>query len=279
VKAAVIILSILITAAAIFIFTEKNAWMYKPSAAVLRSVEGIEYQENRSQLMSQGLELLKARRDNEALEVFDQVLSASPCDIDAMWGKAEVLRRKREFKKAQAILDNILEINPKHAPSLIIFSYIHYKNGRLDAAQGLIQEIFNLRYLDKADEAMAYMILGSINAKRSANGGIISKIRYGTQIEGYFLKAETLAPDLPEIHMALGTFYLLAPSIAGGNMKKAMNELKTAVLLAPDFATANARLAQAYSKNRDYANYGVYITRAKELDPDNEAVKEIEEGR
>ncbi len=122
---------------------------------------------------------------------------------------------------------------------------------------------------------MAYVMLGAINAKLSSQSGFLNKIRYGLSIKGYFLKAKELAPDLAEVRMSLGTFYLSAPAVIGGNLNRATDELELAVKIAPDFATANARLAQCYKRKGLEDKYKFYIKRAKELDPDNEVLKEI----
>jgi hypothetical protein len=44
--------------------------------------------------------------------------------------------------------------------------------------------------------------------------------------------------------------------------------------MAPDFATANARLAQSYKKKGNKEKYNYYLQRAKELDPENEVANE-----
>jgi Tfp pilus assembly protein PilF len=68
----------------------------------------------------------------------------------------------------------------------------------------------------------------------------------------------------------------LAPSIAGGNLDKAFKELNSAVGAAPDFATANIRLAQAYKRKGDLEKYNYHLNRTRQLDPENEVLKEIE---
>lgn len=225
--------------------------------------------------MDDAMYLLRTRRDKDALVIFEEILAKQPDDIEALWGKAEVLRRSRDYKQAEALLNTILSKNSCHIPSLISLSYIRYKDDRLNEAQKLINRVLKTQGLDKHDEALAYMMLGTINSRRSSKGWLFSKIKYGTQIKGHFLKAKELAADMPEVYLGLGTFYLLAPSIVGGNLDKAIKELENAVKLAPDFATANARLAQAYKKMGDEKKYKFYLTRAQELDPDNEVLREI----
>ncbi len=249
------------------------------TAVFLSCVSAVEYKENLSGRLKSGLELLRVRKDNAAGDIFSRVLENNPADVEALWGKAEILRRKRDFEKTQEFLNRIFSIEPKHAPSLIILSYLRYKSDKLDEAQALAEEVLSIPSAGRESRALAYMLLGSINARRSSIGGMVSKIRYGMQIERNFLKAKGLAPDLAEIHMALGSFYLLAPSFAGGNLNKAFSELNAAILLAPDFATANARLAQAYGKKGDLIGYNFYLKRAREIDPGNEVLQELNEAK
>jgi tetratricopeptide (TPR) repeat protein len=219
---------------------------------------------------------LKARKDNEALVIFEKVLASRPDNLDALWGKAEVKRRAHKYKEAQVLLSEILKQNPEHLSSLISLAYIRYKDDKLNEALSLINRAINASSLDKENAALAYMMLGTINSRRTEKGWFFSKIRYGTQIKCYFLKAKELAPHLPEVHLGLGTFYLKAPAIAGGNLDRAVQELEAAVRIAPDFATANARLAQAYKKKGELEKYNFYLLKAKELDPENEALKELQ---
>jgi len=232
-----------------------------------------------AQSLEAGLSLLKNRRDKEALAVFETVLLAEPDNLDALWGKAEVLRRSRDYQEAEEILNKILSKTPKHVSSLISLAYIRYKDDRLKESFELVSRALKSGELYRETRALAYMMLGSINGRRSAKGGFLSKVRYGTKIKSYFLKAKKLAPDLPEAHLGLGTFYLLAPAIAGGNLDKAIEELEFAVKIAPDFATVNARLAQAYKKKGLVDKYNFHLGRAETLDPQNEALQEIKQGR
>jgi len=229
-------------------------------------------EEKKSAVLSEGLQLLRNRRDKQAYDVFEGVLVTQPDNIDALWGKAEVLRRGRLYRESGELLNSILKSAPRHAPSLISLSYIKYTQERLDEAQSLLKLVLNGSCF-REDEALANLMLGTINSRRSEKGGFFSKVKYGTQIRCYFLKAKALAPELPEVCLGLGTFYLLAPRILGGDLDKAINELEAAVHIAPDFATANARLAQAYKKKGLADKYNFYMNRARELDPENELLK------
>lgn len=218
--------------------------------------------------------LLKNRKDNDALVIFEQILASQPANLGALWAKAEILRRNRDYKRSEELLEKILTKNPRYIPALISLSYIRYKDDKLNEALNLINQVLKIDSLDKENQALAYMMLGSINSRRSQKGWFFSKLAYGIRIKGYFLKAKELAPDLPEVHLGLGTFYLKAPALVGGSLDKAFEELELAVKIAPEFATANARLAQAYKEKGNLGKYSFYIQRARELDPENEVLDE-----
>lgn len=229
--------------------------------------------------LAQAFMLLKGREDEQASTIFEQILIEQPDNLDALWGKAEILRRKRDYSRAQGLLDTILHKQPGHLSSLNSLAYIKYNQGNLDQASVLVEQVIKNGGSDRENTALAFLMLGSINSKRASEGWIFDKIRFGRQIKECFLKASELAPDLPEVHLGLGTFYLLAPKIIGGNTNKAIEELELTVKLAPCFATANARLAQTYKKKGNKEKYKFFISQAKSLDPENEILKQLEEGR
>lgn len=239
-----------------------------------KKAEGIQ-KEEKPVSIDEALQLLKFRKDADALVIFERILSKQPDNLDALWGKAEVLRRSRRHKEAEDIINVILKKEPKHIASLVSLAHIRYKEDSLNEARKLINQVLDENCLDKENQALAYVILSGINSKYALKGGLLSKIKYGTKIKSYILQAKELAPDLPEVHLALGTFYLLAPKLIGGNLQKAIEELEYTVKIAPDFATANARLAQAYNKKGVQDKYNFYLNRAENLDPENEALKEI----
>lgn len=225
--------------------------------------------------INEALSLLKTRKDNAALSLFEKIITQEPDNLSALWGKAEVLRRNRDFTQSQELLNKILAKDPNYAPALISLAYIKSRDDKFKEAIVLINRALANSAAQTESRALAYMLLASINSKRSSKGWVINKIIYGTQIKGYFLKAKQLAPDLPEVHLGLGTFYLLAPAIAGGNLEQAIKELELAVKIAPDFATPYARLAQAYNKKGCEEKYYFFMQKTQELDPQNEVLKEL----
>jgi tetratricopeptide (TPR) repeat protein len=226
--------------------------------------------------LSEGFKLLKTRQDHLASEYFEKVLVNDPGNPDALWAKAEILRRSRKYNEAEVLLTQVLNKDPKHVSALISSAYIRYQYNELNPARALLQKVLDSKDLDNERAALALTLMGAINSKKSAQGLFTNKVFYGLRVKGFFVKAVKLAPDLAEARLGLGTFYLLAPAVAGGNINKACAELEYAIKLAPDFATPCARLAQICSLRGDKEKYNFYISRAKKLDPENEVVKELE---
>jgi len=270
-KKYILVLLIAIAAAAPF-FVFKDIWPWrqvmqisgKPPAAL-----------KANPCRKKMLEYLKLRKDKLAIAQADKILVADPQDLCAWWTRAEIMRRNSRFKEAEDLLQQILSQYPKHIPSLISLAYIKYNDNQLEEASRILKEVLSLNDLDKEDQALAYMLIGGINAKK-ALGGLFSELAYGLKIRGYLEKAKFLAPNLAEVRLGLGMYYLLAPSVVGGNVDKAISELEYAVKLTPDFATANARLAQAYKKKGNLAKYNFYFRRAMVLEPKNEVLKDME---
>lgn len=229
-------------------------------------------QDNQTSL-DQALEYLRVREDSLALHLFENILKSEPFNLEALWGKAEIYRRSRKFKEAERIAKNILSKVKDHPGSMITLAYINYYKKEFKDALRLLKRVLKNPELDKQEKALTYMLIGSINAAKATQGGLLSKITSGTHIGGYFEKAKKLAPELPEVRLGLGTFCLIAPKLIGGNLEKAKNELECALELAPNFATVSARLAQFYKKIEDFKNYNLYYQRAKSLDPENEVIK------
>ncbi|MGD0336377.1 MAG: tetratricopeptide repeat protein [Candidatus Omnitrophota bacterium] len=230
---------------------------------------------NAAGVLGQAMDLLQRRQDNAALLVFEKILEAEPSNIPASWGKAEILRRSRKYAESEKILQELIKKDPGYAPPLISLAYLRYNDGQLQEARKILISLLKNKLLDNENRALVYILLGTVNSRYSVKGNFLSKIAYASNIFRYFLKANELAPCLPETHLALGTFYMKAPGILGGNLDKAIKELQQCLILAPDFATAHARLAQAYEEKGDPVRYELHLERAKALDPQNEVLKEL----
>ncbi len=107
---------------------------------------------------------LRNRKDKSALSEIAEILSLDPDDTVALWAKGEILRRNYEFEKARVIFNKILAQQPDYAQAAISLSYIKYHERNYDEAIGLLTPLLKRKDLERENLALAYMLLGSINA-------------------------------------------------------------------------------------------------------------------
>ncbi|MCX5713048.1 MAG: tetratricopeptide repeat protein [Candidatus Omnitrophica bacterium] len=225
--------------------------------------------------VGKALEFLRIRKDSQAEALLDEVLVSEPVNLDALWGKAEIFRRKYDYKNAQIFLRKVLKVNPKYYPARISLAYIQFRANEFNDAQKTIEDVLNEDCVDQDTQALSYVLLGNIFSTRSAKGNLMDKMRFTPLVKPYLDKGAEISPNLSEVHLGLGSFYLLAPALIGGSIDKAIEELEKAHKLAPDFATVNVRLAQAYEIKGDKTKFEFYLRRAEELEPNNEMLIEF----
>jgi tetratricopeptide (TPR) repeat protein len=218
-----------------------------------------------------GLLFLNQRKDSEAQKVFQDMLKKDPKSKEAKWGLAETLRRQNKLEESQRMLEGIIQSAPDFSPAYISLAYIKYTKldfrGTLDLASKVVDQ--GREAVDLSNYTRGYLLVAGGKGMLASKGGIFAKIGEGTQVLPNLKKAEELQPDSPAVLFGLGSFYFLAPGIAGGNIDKAKEYLERAVSLDPFFADAYVRLAQVYRAKGDKEKFEGYLKRALEIDPQN----------
>ncbi|UCC94608.1 MAG: tetratricopeptide repeat protein [Candidatus Omnitrophota bacterium] len=215
---------------------------------------------------------LNNHKDAEAGEIFKKILSLNPRTIEAQWGLAEVLRRKKKMKESEAVLNKIIKANPRFSPAYISLAYLKYTQTKFTEAVRLALKV-QKQGRDKVDLSnytRAYLIYAGAKGMIASRGGPLSKLVNGTAVLPNLKKAEKLQPESVAVLFGLGSFYFLAPPIAGGNIDKALTYLAKAIKIDPLFADAYVRLAQIYKAKKDMQKYQEYIEKALKIDPNNE---------
>ena len=223
-----------------------------------------------------GLVYLNSHNDIEAQGVFRNILALAPDTLEAQWGLAEVLRRKKKIKESEELLNKIIKSNPDFSPAYISLAYLRYTQANFKEAIRLALKVRKQGrdYVDLSNYTRAYVIYAGAKGMIASKGGPISKVINGTQVLPNLKKAEKLQPDSAAVLFGLGSFYFLAPGIAGGNADKALDYLDRAVAADPLFADAYVRLAQISKSKGNNKEYRLYLNKALEIDPDNELAKD-----
>jgi tetratricopeptide (TPR) repeat protein len=218
-----------------------------------------------------GLVYLNLHKDQEAGEVFNKIIKLRPETIEARWGEAEVMRRKHNLEKSEAVLNEVIQANPAFSPAYISLAYIKYTQMDFKQSVSLAYKVIRQESpnVDLSNYTRAYLLVGGGRGMLAHYGGPVSKIANGTAVLSNLKKAESLQPDSPGVLFGLGSFYFLAPGLAGGNKGKALGYLERAVAQDPLFTDAYVRLAQFYKNKGDTAKYRIYLEKAAEIDPQN----------
>lgn len=228
-----------------------------------------------------GLVYLNLHQDNEAKETFEKILNLQPNTPEAKWGLAEVLRRKHDVEKSEDLINEVINSTPEFAPAYITLAYIKYNQFKFEDSLRLALKVISRgrEGVDLSNYVRAYLIVGANKGMIAHYGGPISKLINGTAVLSNLKKAQRLQPNSPAVMFGLGSFYLLAPGFAGGDLEKAAEHLKKAIELDPLFADSYVRLGQVYKVKGDEEKYKEYLNKALEIDPGNELAVDIKNGK
>ncbi|MBU1726191.1 MAG: hypothetical protein KJ880_00975 [Candidatus Omnitrophica bacterium] len=224
-----------------------------------------------------GLVNLNLHKDEQAKEVFEKVLSVDPKTIEAKWGVAEVLRRQHKPEESEKIVVSIIKERPDFSPAYITLAYIRYFQMRFNDSVRLANKVLaqGEKKVDLSNHVRAHLMLGGSKGMIAHYGGPISKIINGTAVLPNLRRAEEKQPDSAAVLFGLGSFYLLSPSIIGGDLDQAEKYFKKGIEADPLFADIYVRLGQLYQLKGDEQKYEFYLNKALEIDPQNELALDI----
>ena len=228
-----------------------------------------------------GLVYLNQHKDSQAEEIFKKILQIDPNNIEAKWGIAESLRRQHKLEESEKMLSKIIKTEPDFFPVYISLAYLKYTQldfkGSLKLAYKVLEQ--GELKLDLSNYVRAYLLIAGNKGMLAHYGGPLSKIANGTAVLPNLKKAQRLQPDSPGVLFGLGSFYFLAPTIAGGNKAKALEYLHKVIEVDPLFTDAYVRLAQIYRMKNDMDKYKTYIKKAEEIDPQNVLLVDMKNNR
>jgi len=228
-----------------------------------------------------GLVYINLRQDDKAEQVFEKMLKLDDKSVEASWGKAEVLRRRHELGKSALILEDLIKKRPDYPPSYISLAFLRFVQLDFNQSARLVSEVIRMgrKKVDLTNYVLAIALYGGSKGMIANRGGPLSKLINGTAVLSNLKKAQKLQPDSLAALFGLGGYYLLAPSLAGGDVNLAIEYLEKAVKVDPRFADVYVRLAQAYKVKKDNRKYQFYLKTAMEIDPGNEFALDVKSGK
>lgn len=224
---------------------------------------------------------LNLYRDQDAEAIFDRLRQENKDSIEGLWGKAEVLRRRHRSQEAQDLLEQALAQDARFAPALNSLAYIKYYQSDYKGAVNLALKVIQQgkEKVDLSNYVRALAMYAGAKGMLAHYGGVLSKAIDGLAVKTNLDKAQRLQPNSPAVLFGLGSYYLLAPAIAGGDKEQAGNYLKQAVKADPLFADAYVRLGQLARIKGNQKEYDDYLKQALSIDPQNELALDSQSGR
>jgi tetratricopeptide (TPR) repeat protein len=224
-----------------------------------------------------GLVYLEMYQPRKAEDAFDRIITIAPQSKEGLWGKAEVLRMRHEYAKAEGLLEGIIRDYPDFFPAYLSMACIRFIQARFhDAANfALIIVRREIGEIDTTTYARAHLIYAGAKGMIAHFGGPMSRLLNGFVVMPTLHDAQNLKPDSPEVLYGFGCYYLLAPRGMGKNIRLAKYYLERVVDDEPLFSDGFARLAQVYKMNGDLRKYNELLDAALELDPQSELALDI----
>jgi hypothetical protein len=226
------------------------------------------------------LELWKKRDDRaslvSALKEFEKLHQKNPQDIEplsylargyftlAEYHTEKDQEKKKTFEKARAFGEKGLRTNPDYQ-----------KNEKKDLERAI--EGLTLREVDSLFWAAAAL------GKWAKLNGVFSSLGYKKQILSMVKKVGKLKPDFNHgaVPRYWGSFYAVAPGIAGGDMDKSKENFKKSLKMAPEYLGTHVLFAELYwVKRGDKSEFKSELGKAlsgplgpEDIAPDNKLEK------
>jgi tetratricopeptide (TPR) repeat protein len=196
-----------------------------------------------------------------------------------------VLLQQKKFNEAKLIFERILDKddNDAEAHYRLGMVYLNRSNPQRDVNEAVdqLEKAVDLKP-DNADYQFRY---GAALGEKTQKAGVIKQAFLAPKVKKAFLKAVELDPKNVHAHIALAQFYLIAPSILGGDIENGWKQLDEAIKLdeVPGRSVKAAFLEQkkrsdeaekeykilVVSKPKDWRtwkNYGYFQMRAENSD-------------
>lgn len=125
----------------------------------------------------------------------------------------------------------------------------------------------------KENFAEAHSLLADLYGRKIGFGGMFAGAHYGPMVQQENKRAMELDDKNPRVWASLGRQSLMAPSMFGGNMDKAIESFQKSLALDPKQDETLVWLAQAYKKKGDMTQARAAVEEALALNPQNPMAK------
>lgn len=181
-----------------------------------------------------------------------------------------ILMCEHRHRESLALLDVTMKAHPAFYPAIIVQSHLNYLQKDFDVSYAQAR-----RLISRKKELSRYHYTVSLLLAAGAKGILTKKTLIDAipgyfEVKNYFKEARTLMPEAAEVLYGLGSFHLLAPPVAGGDVNLAISLLEQSRNLTPLNTRVYVRLAQAHRHKGNGEAYCKNIAQAEALDAQDE---------
>ncbi len=225
--------------------SRNSGWDKKTESVSMLSSEVAGLRKEALELWSGRLEQTKLE---EALAKFERLHTVNPSDLETLIYLTrgyyfladshiqDVEQKKKKYEKGASFGEKAMAINT------------NFK----DAVKGGKEVDEALTYLTKAEVPAMYWTAANLGKWAKATG-IAAALKYKNKLKAMVSRVEELEPDYFFAAPARywGGFYAVAPSFAGGDMKKSISSFEKSLKFAPEYQGTKVLMAEVYFTKQD----------------------------
>lgn len=220
--------------------TRQAGWESQTKTVEIEKAELLVATKNAKALWAKRVETEKLK---EALQLFEKIHSASPADLDTLIYLTrgyyfladshlqDIEQKKQVYEKAAAFGEKAMATNEEFRKKI--------------AAGQSIEESLNT--LTAKEVPAIYWTAASLGKWAKASG-ITAALKYKTRIKAFIERVEKLQPDyfFGAAPRYWGGYYAVAPSFAGGDLKKSKKNFDRSISIAPEYLGTKVLMADVY---------------------------------
>jgi len=189
-----------------------------------------------------------------------------------------MLLRDHRHQESRDVLTTLIKMHPEFYPAQVTLSHLDYLQKDFAGSYRRARQMIEKRGdLSRFHMAMSLMLA-------SGSQGVLTKkymiraIPAYFEVNGYFKEVQKLMPDSAEAFYSIGSYHLLTPAIAGGDLEKAIVLLEKSRRMTPLNPAVYLRLAQAKRAKGLSTVAQQYLNKAIDIDPQDELLQDYLSG-
>lgn len=185
-----------------------------------------------------------------------------------------VLMWDHRREESRAVLAGLIAAHPDFYPAHVVLAHLDYLKKDFDRSYERARWL-----IARKNELSRFHFVVSLLVASGAKG-ILARNNLATaipayfEVNGYLKEAQKQMPEAAEVLYAVGTYRLLTPSIAGGDLDRAIALLEKSRRMTPQNPGVYVRLAQGYRAKGLHVIARRYLDLARDIDEQDELLQD-----